>query len=141
MRRPRLSTCGQCSHDFSKNGLVTPRSTPALGGSLLTKREWSPSCIVKYGLISPAKGICICINVRPSISAYTSYHSRAAGGLEATILPGSCGLGRRRTPRLVRIGPSIPRLTINLLSTPRIAIAVGGIEVELLLESKPSSGR
>jgi len=48
---------GQWTHDFSKNGFVTPRMRPALGGSLLTSCAESLSCIVKYGRISPASGI------------------------------------------------------------------------------------
>ena len=37
--RPTLSTCGQCAHDFSKKGLVTPMRSPALGGALFTNKE------------------------------------------------------------------------------------------------------
>lgn len=39
VRRPRLRVFGQCAHDFSKNGLVTPRRRPAFGGSLFTNDE------------------------------------------------------------------------------------------------------
>jgi len=36
IRLPKLRTCGQWEHDFSKKGFVTPKSRPAFGGSLLT---------------------------------------------------------------------------------------------------------
>ena len=56
-RRPKLNKWGQCKHDFSKNGFVTPNMSPGLGGNLFTSWEESLSCIVKYGRISPPNGI------------------------------------------------------------------------------------
>jgi len=54
---PKLRTCGQCAQDFSKKGFVTPMTSPALGGSLLTSIVRSLSCIVRYGRMSLARGI------------------------------------------------------------------------------------
>lgn len=123
VRRPRLRTCGQWSHAFSKKGLVTPRSKPALGGNLFTSSEWSPSCIVKYGLISPANGIF------EGISTLYTMEIRNVQAVEdpgATKLPDWFALGTHQKLVGARLGPNIPRLTINLIATTQTTVRVAG---------------
>lgn len=109
-RRPRLNTCGQCTHDFSKNGFVTPSISPALGGNLLTSWDESLSCIVKYGRMSPARGIYKTKTCKFNLTKkrYCRGNKLVASGHATTKWPGLFEQEILRKQESVHITPDIP---------------------------------